>query len=85
MLRGVNRTLPAGDYPVVVDEELIESLSFPVYRRISTMIMLPDGPGKGAAIEMVTVEPDALKDAMDRDNAVARSHGGTGTDPGRST
>ncbi len=32
-LRGVGRLLPAGNYPVVTDEELIEELSFPVYRR----------------------------------------------------
>ena len=38
LLRGVDRTLPAGDYRVVTDEELIEGLSFPVYRRVSTMI-----------------------------------------------
>jgi hypothetical protein len=37
-LKGVDRILPAGDYRVVTDEELIEELSFPVYRRISTMI-----------------------------------------------
>jgi hypothetical protein len=40
-LKGVDRILPAGDYRVVTDEELIEELSFPVYRRISTMIFLP--------------------------------------------
>jgi hypothetical protein len=44
-LKGVDRILPAGDYRVVTDEELIEELSFPVYRRISTMIFLP-GQGR---------------------------------------
>ena len=38
LLKGVDRTLPPGDYRVVTDEELIEGLSFPVYRRMSTMI-----------------------------------------------
>ncbi len=85
VLRGVNRTMPPGDYPVITDEELIESLSFPVYRRISTMILLPDGPGNNASIEMVTIDADALKDAMDRDNDVARAQGGTGADPSRSS
>ena len=37
-LKGVDRTLPAGDYRVTTDEELIEGLSFPVYRRVATMI-----------------------------------------------
>jgi hypothetical protein len=85
VLRGVDRTLPPGDYPVITDEELIESLSFPVYRRISTMILLPNGLGTSASVEMMTVEADALKDAMDLDNAVARSQSGSGADPGRST
>jgi hypothetical protein len=34
LLKGVDRTLPAGNYRVVTDEELIEGLSFPVYRRL---------------------------------------------------
>ena len=41
LLKGIERILPAGDYRVVTDEELIEGLSFPVYRRISTMIFVP--------------------------------------------
>ena len=37
-LEGVDRILPPGDYRVVTDEELIEQLSFPAYRRVATMI-----------------------------------------------
>ena len=33
-LKGVDRILPPGDYRVVTDEEMIEELSFPVYRRM---------------------------------------------------
>ena len=43
MLKGVDRLLPAGDYRVSTDEELIEGLSFPAYRRVATMIFVP-GP-----------------------------------------
>ena len=39
-LKGVDRILPPGNYRVVTDEELIESLSFPVYRRVATMIFV---------------------------------------------
>jgi hypothetical protein len=42
------RILPPGDYRVVTDEVLIEEFSFPVYRRISTMILLP-GQGRQAS------------------------------------
>ena len=30
-LKGIEQTLPAGNYRVVTDEELIEELSFPVF------------------------------------------------------
>ena len=35
LLKGIDRILPAGDYRVVTDEELIEGVSLPVYRRVS--------------------------------------------------
>ncbi len=35
LLKGIDRVLPAGQYRVTTDEELIESLSFPVYRRVA--------------------------------------------------
>ena len=41
LLKDIGRTLPAGGYEVLTDEELIEGLSFPVYRRVSTMMMVP--------------------------------------------
>jgi hypothetical protein len=51
MLKGVGRELPAGSYRVATDEELIEGLSFPVYRRVATMIF---APGRNrASLEML--------------------------------
>jgi hypothetical protein len=69
-LKGVDRMLPSADYRVTADEELIEGLSFPVYRRVSTMIFVPaqDSP---SSIEMVPVDPVDLKTAQDRDEATA--------------
>jgi hypothetical protein len=68
LLKGVDRMLPAGDYRVVTDEELIQGLSFPVYRRVSTMIFVPATQG-ASAIEMVTIDPLDLRGALDRDAA----------------
>ena len=34
-LEGAGLNLPAGSYDVITDDELIEGLSFPVYRRIA--------------------------------------------------
>jgi hypothetical protein len=64
-LKGVDRILPAGNYRVVTDEELIEELSFPVYRRLSTMIFVP---GESASsVEMVAIDPQDLQAAQERD------------------
>ncbi len=68
-LKGVDRRLAAGEYEVATDEELIEGLSFPVYRRVATLIFLPADAGRRASMEMVTVDPDDLAAAHQRDQA----------------
>jgi hypothetical protein len=70
-LRGVDRTLPAGEYRVMTDEQLIEELSFPVYRRVSTMIFAPGQSPHRASVEMLNIDPRDLQAAQDRDNAMA--------------
>ena len=69
LLKGVDRVLPSGDYRVVTDEELIEQLSFPVYRRVATMIFVP--AQSASSVEMVAVDPHDLAQAQDRDAAAA--------------
>jgi hypothetical protein len=66
LLKGIDRMLPAGAYQVVTDEELIEGISFPVYRRVATMIFVPASVG-GSSIEMVTIDPLDLQTALERD------------------
>ena len=72
LLKGVDRKLPAGDYRVVTDEELIEELSFPVYRRVSTMIFVPAQSHHASSVEMVTIDPRDLQAALDRDGSTDR-------------
>ena len=67
LLKGIDRTLPPGDYQVITDEELIDGLSFPVYRRVSTMIFVPAQSRRASSIEMVTVDPLDLQAAQDQD------------------
>ena len=67
LLKGVDRILGAGDYRVVTDEELIEGLSFPVYRRVATMIFVPAESGSASTVEMVTVDPQDLQVAQELD------------------
>jgi hypothetical protein len=68
LLKGVDRVLPAGDYRVVTDEELINEASFPVYRRVSTMIFVPGIHGL-SSVEMVTIDPLDLRDALAADGS----------------
>ena len=66
---GVDRILPPGAYRVATCEELIDGTSFPVYRRVSTVIFVPgDRPG---SMEMVQVGPGDLKTACDKDTAAS--------------
>ena len=64
-LKGVDRILPPGEYRIVTDEELIEELSFPVYRRVSTMILVPGA--SASSVEMVAIDPHELEAAQERD------------------
>ena len=66
LLKDAGRTLPAGDYEVITDEELVEGLSFPVYRRVSTMILAPAPPPRSSSVEMLVVDPRELQEALDR-------------------
>ena len=75
LLKGIDRTLPAGEYDVVTDEELVEGLSFPVYRRVSTMMFVPALSHRGSSVEMVTIDPAALQAARDRDAAAVNPSG----------
>jgi hypothetical protein len=70
LLEAAGREIPAGTYEVVTDEELIEGLSFPVYRRVATMMTVP-GPASSSATEMLTVDPSDLTVALERDGSAA--------------
>jgi hypothetical protein len=72
LLKGVDRELAPGDYRVLTDEELIEGLSFPVYRRLSTMILVPAQFNRLSSTELVTVDPSDLRAAQERDAAAQR-------------
>jgi hypothetical protein len=66
-LKGVDRIVPPGGYRVVTDEELIDELSFPVYRRVATMIFVPAKSRHASSIAMVAIAPQELQAAQERD------------------
>ena len=67
VLKSIGRELPAGSYRVATDEELIEGLSFPVYRRVATMIFVPGE--HHTSLEMLSVDPAELQSAREKDDA----------------
>jgi hypothetical protein len=69
-LKGLDRLLPAGSYDVLTDEEMIEGLSFPCFRRVATTIKVPGEWPFASAIEMITTSAIELSDAQ-RDNKAA--------------
>jgi hypothetical protein len=43
------------------------SSSFPVYRRVATMIFVPAESGSASTVEMVTIDPQDLQAAQELD------------------
>jgi hypothetical protein len=70
-IRGIDRLLPAGAYEVITDEEMIEGLSFPSFRRVATMIMVPAAESRGSVMEMVSIGSVDLSDAQRIDASAA--------------
>ena len=74
ILKGIDRELSAGSYRVVTDEELVEGLSFPVYRRVSTLIFVPAQSHQASSVEMVSIDPLDLQAAQDQDKSMLESN-----------
>ena len=70
-LEGIDRSLPAGCYEIITDEELLEGLSFPVYRRIATTMLVPGRLAR--SVEMVTIDPLALAAALEREASAEKA------------
>ena len=56
---------PAGAYTVDTDEEMVDALTYPAWRRTGTTIHL----FRAGAMEFVTVDPEELSRALLRDGA----------------
>lgn len=73
VLAGLDEVLPAGDYSVETDEELIAGISHAAYRRTSTVLRLPARSGPSHLMRAMTVDPDELEAALARDLTTADS------------
>jgi hypothetical protein len=67
-LSGFDGEQPAGSYSVETDEELLEGVSFPAYRRMATMMQL-EAParGSGGSVQVAVIDPDELAAALATD------------------
>ena len=63
-IKGVDRQLAPGAYEVITDEEMIEGISFPCFRRIATMIMIPGVTPRRSVMEMISISSADLADAQ---------------------
>ena len=70
-LNGFDRPQAGGTYTVETEEELLDGMSFPAYRRISTSIHLHAQPGTPMMTETVSVDPEELEAALARDASAA--------------
>jgi hypothetical protein len=68
-LPGYTGELPAGDYEVLVEEELLEGLSFAAYRRTATYLTVRGKGNYAGLTELRMTSENDLKEALSRDQA----------------
>jgi hypothetical protein len=65
-LSGIDEVQPAGTYTVETNEELIEGLSFPAWRRTGTILLLRR-PGAAGVEQDIDIDPQELEAVQDSD------------------
>lgn len=55
-----DRQVPAGDYVLVVEEQIMEGLTFNAYLRIGSYLIVNGGPKRPGLTEMIPITEDAL-------------------------
>ena len=77
-LSGIDEVQAAGTYTVETNEELIEGLSFPAWRRTATVFLLRHPPGSSGTSQDLDIDPRELEavqesDALDLPEAVVQA------------
>ena len=75
VIYGFEQESPAINYVVETEEELIEELSFPAYRRMSTTLHVDRIPGPIGQKGSWQIVPEALEAALIRDGVGTRISG----------
>lgn len=71
VLEALGEALPAGNYCVETEEELIEGISYAAYRRTATVLLLPAAGGPDGSVRALTLDPMELDAALERDRLPA--------------
>lgn len=72
-LQSLADPLEAGTYRLVVDEELIEGLSFTAYRRVGTHLEIPAISVGMAKRQFLQVSPAEIDEALARDGQAVQA------------
>ncbi len=73
-LPGYPDALPAGDYDLLAEEELLQGLTFEAYRRTATFLTVSGAGGQAGRTEMRSVSERDLKEALRRDAATTETN-----------
>lgn len=73
VLGDFDEVLPAGAYSVETDEELLEGISFPAWRRKLALIELQTKSGNPGLARILTIDPNELDAALERDRMPAEA------------
>jgi hypothetical protein len=66
-LSGMDKVQPAGTYTVETNEELLEGVSFPAWRRTATTILLRPQAGAAGPVADLDIDPLELEAAQESD------------------
>lgn len=72
-LSGYLGELPAGDYDVLVEEELLQGLSFEAYRRTATYLTVRGRGSHAGRSELRAISDRDLQEALGRDAALSQT------------
>lgn len=73
-LGGSSIEFPAGRYLIETDEERVDELSFPFYRRTATLMQLIADPLRPGVTETAVIDPLDLEAALKADAELEASH-----------
>jgi len=66
-MAGLDGWQPAGSYVIETEEQLLQALSLPAWRRLHTAIRLPQRPGVSMIEQVVLIDPEAIEAALAAD------------------